>query len=154
MSLKPGDKAPDFTLPGDGGGDISLADYAGKKLVVYFYPKDMTPGCTTEARDFTALADEFAAAGCSVIGISKDSVARHDKFRDKYDLKVRLASDEDGEVLDAFGVWKEKSLYGRTFMGIVRSTFLIDGDGVVRRVWDKVRVKGHAAEVLAATREI
>lgn len=154
MTLEQGDRAPDFTLPGDGGGEISLSGYRGKKVVLYFYPKDDTPGCTAEARDFTALAPQFEQADAVVIGVSKDSPARHDKFRDKHDLKVRLASDQEGEVLDAYGVWKEKSLYGRTFMGIQRATFLIDREGKIARVWPKVKVKGHAAEVLDAAKSL
>ncbi len=159
MTLDVGDKAPDFTLPGDGGPgsdgkEISLSALKGKNVVVYFYPKDMTPGCTTEARDFTALKAGFDAANTVVIGISKDSPERHDKFIAKHDLKIRLASDEDGTSLDDFGVWKEKKLYGRTFMGILRSTFLIDGAGVIRAVWPKVKVKGHAEAVLEAAKEL
>lgn len=154
MTLEQGNRAPDFTLPGDGGGEISLSDYRGKKVVLYFYPKDDTPGCTAEARDFTTLAPQFEQAGAVVIGVSKDSPARHDKFRDKHHLKVRLASDQEGEVLDAYGVWKEKSLYGRTFMGIQRATFLIDREGKIARVWPKVKVKGHAAEVLDAAKSL
>lgn len=153
MAIDVGDKAPDFTLPGDGDSDISLADYAGQNVVLYFYPKDMTPGCTTESIDFTTLMPQFTKANTVIIGISKDTVARHDKFRDKHNLTVRLASDEDGKVLDAYGVWSEKKLYGRTFLGIVRSTFLIDGEGAVRSVWRKVRVKGHADVVLGAVLE-
>lgn len=154
MTMEVGDKAPDFTLPGDGGTDINLSALKGRQVVVYFYPKDMTPGCTTEAKDFTALKSGFDAANTVVIGISKDSPERHDKFIAKHDLTIRLASDAEGTSLDAFGVWKEKKLYGRTFMGIVRSTFLIDADGVIRSVWPKVRVKGHAQAVLDAAKEL
>ncbi len=152
MGLKAGDRAPDFKLPGNGGKTISLSDSKGKQVVLYFYPKDMTPGCTIEANDFSALADDFQKAGTVVIGVSKDSPVRHDKFCQKHNLKIDLVSDEDGRLCDAYGVWKEKSLYGRTFMGIVRTTFLIDGKGVIRAVWPKVKVKGHAREVLEKAR--
>lgn len=154
MTLDVGDKAPDFTLPGDNDREINLSALKGSNVVVYFYPRDMTPGCTTEARDFTTLKPEFDAANTIVIGISKDSPARHDKFVAKHDLKIRLASDSDGVSLDAFAVWKEKNLYGRTFMGIVRSTFLIDAEGIIRQVWSKVKVKGHAQAVLDAAKEL
>jgi len=148
--LSEGDSAPDFTLPRDGGGTVSLADFNGQMLVLYFYPKDDTPGCTREAIAFSELAERFAKAGAAIVGVSKDSVARHDKFRDKHGLKVILASDEDAKTIEAYGVWVEKKLYGRTYMGIERATFLIDGTGTIRRIWRKVRVKGHAEEVLAA----
>lgn len=154
MALDAGDKAPDFTLDGDGGTEISLSGLKGKNVVVYFYPRDMTPGCTTEAKDFTTLKAGFDAANTVVIGISKDSAERHDKFVAKHDLKIRLASDPEGTSLDAFDVWKEKKLYGRTFMGIIRSTFLIDAGGVIREVWPKVRVKNHARAVLDAAKEL
>ncbi len=154
MAIATGDKAPDFTLPADGGHDISLGDFKGKNLVVYFYPKDNTPGCTREAIAFSEHADVFAAANTEIIGISKDSVKKHENFRKKHNLKVHLGADENGKVLDAFGVWKEKSMYGRSFMGIERATFLIDGNGVVRNVWRKVRVKGHAEAVLEAVKEL
>ncbi|MEM1152347.1 MAG: thioredoxin-dependent thiol peroxidase [Pseudomonadota bacterium] len=143
-----GDKAPDFSLPGAGGKTLSLSDYAGQWLVLYFYPKDDTPGCTTEAVDFSALAAEFRSRGASVIGISKDTVAKHDKFRDKHDLTVDLASDEEGSVCEAYGVWVEKNMYGKKYMGIQRATFLISPDGSVSEVWPKVKVKGHAQAVL------
>lgn len=149
-----GKKAPAFTLPDADGKKVSLKDFKGQPLVVYFYPKDDTPGCTTEAKDFTALAAKFKKAGAAVIGISKDSVARHKKFADKHDLKVILLSDEDGEVCEKYGVWVEKSLYGRTYMGIERATFLVDGNGVIRQVWRKVKVKGHAQEVLDAVQAL
>jgi len=148
MTLSVGDPAPAFTLPADSGKTLSLSDYKGKAVVLYFYPKDMTPGCTIEANDFTSLADDFKKAGAVVIGASKDSPERHDKFCEKHGLKVRLVSDADGALCDAYGVWKQKSLYGRTFMGIERTTFLIDGAGIVREIWRKVKVKEHAAEVL------
>ena len=149
-----GVSAPDFTLPRDGGGTVALSALRPGKAVLYFYPKDDTPGCTTEAIDFTRMQADFAAAGTTVIGISKDSVAAHDKFCRKHGLGVILASDETGDVCERYGVWAEKSLYGKTFMGIVRTTFLIDGTGRVARVWPKVKVEGHAAEVLAAARAL
>ena len=153
IDLKPGDKAPDFDLPTDSG-RVSLAALKGKPVVLYFYPKDDTPGCTNEAKDFSALAADFAKAGATVVGVSKDSVARHAKFRAKYDLKVELGSDADSDVIERYGAWVEKKLYGREYMGIDRSTWLIDGEGVIRRVWRKVKVPGHAAEVLAAVRAL
>ena len=154
IDIKAGDKAPDFDLPADGGGRIKLADLKGKKVVLYFYPKDDTPGCTTEAQAFTAAADDFAAAGAVVVGVSKDSVARHEKFKAKYDLQVGLGADVDGAVCEAYGVWVEKSLYGRQYMGIERATFLVDVTGTVQRVWRKVKVSGHAKDVLEAARSI
>ena len=147
-----GAPAPQFTLPRDGGGRVSLADFRGQKVVVYFYPRDSTPGCTREAIDFSALADRFAAADTVVIGVSKDSVRRHDNFKAKNSLSVILASDEDGKVIDSYGVWVEKKLYGRTYMGIERATFLIDAAGKIAAVWHKVRLKGHAEAVLEAAR--
>ena len=153
MTLSIGDAAPDFTLPGDGG-EISLATLMGKAVVLYFYPKDDTPGCTTEAQAFTAAAADFAAAGAVVIGISKDSVARHAKFRAKYALTPLLGADTEGKVIEAYGVWVEKSLYGRQYMGIERATFLINAGGKIVNIWHKVKVKGHAEEVLAAVRAV
>ncbi|MBX3509301.1 MAG: thioredoxin-dependent thiol peroxidase [Parvibaculum sp.] len=149
-----GQRAPAFSLPADDGTTVSLKSLAGKKAVLYFYPKDDTPGCTTEGIAFSALKKKFEAAGTVVLGISKDSIEAHCKFRDKHNLTVRLLSDEDGKMLEAYGVWKEKSLYGRKFMGIERSTFLIDEKGVVRRVWPKVKVNGHADEVLEAAKAL
>ena len=149
-----GTKAPAFDMATDGGGRVSSDALKGRTVVLYFYPKADTPGCTSEGQDFSALAGEFAAAGATVIGVSRDPVKKLDRFKAKYDLKVVLASDEPGDVTEAFGVWGEKSMYGRTYMGVERATFLIDGDGVVQRVWRKVRVKGHAAEVLAEVRAI
>lgn len=143
-----------MNLPRDGGGNVSLAELAGKKVVLYFYPKDDTSGCTTEALDFTALADEFAAAGAVVVGVSPDPVKAHDKFVAKHNLGVILASDEDKTVLEAYGVWKEKSMYGRQYMGVERSTFLIKDNGEIARIWRKVKVKGHAQEVLEAARAL
>lgn len=148
MTLEIGQKAPEFTLPRDGDGSISSSDFKGQNLVVYFYPKDSTPGCTTEAKDFTALIDDFNAANTAIVGISKDSVKRHDNFISKQKLKVILGADEDGAVCESFGVWQLKKFMGREYMGIVRATFLIDGDGVIQHIWPKVKVKGHAAEVL------
>ena len=154
MEITEGMKAPAFDLPTDGGGRVSSDALSGRPYVLYFYPKADTPGCTTEGQDFSALAGEFAAAGATIIGVSRDPVKKLDRFKAKYDLKVVLASDEPGDVTEAFGVWVEKSLYGRTYMGVERATFLIDGAGAVRRVWRKVRVKGHAAEVLEAARTL
>lgn len=148
MSATEGSKAPPLSLPTDGGGRIDLAGPA----VVYFYPKDDTPGCTNEGKDFSALIGEFDALGVKVIGVSRDSVRKHDRFKQKHDLKVVLAADEDGAVTEAWGVWVEKQLYGRKYMGIERATFLIDRTGVIRKAWRNVRVPGHAAEVLEAAR--
>ncbi|MBS0563997.1 MAG: peroxiredoxin [Proteobacteria bacterium] len=149
-----GSAAPDFTLPRDGGGTVSLSALRPQKIVLYFYPKDDTPGCTTEAIDFTRLAPAFAAAGAVVIGLSKDGVAAHDKFCRKHGLGIILASDEGADTCERYGVWGEKSMYGRRFEGIARTTFLIGGDGTVARIWPKVRVSGHAAEVLAAVKAL
>ena len=154
MEITEGQPAPAFDMATADGSRVSSAGLAGRPYVVYFYPKADTPGCTTEGQDFSALADPFAAAGAVVIGISRDAVKKLDRFKAKYDLKVVLASDEPGDVTEAFGVWVEKSMYGRTYMGIERATFLVDGEGVLRRVWRKVRVKGHAAEVLEAVRAL
>jgi thioredoxin-dependent peroxiredoxin len=149
-----GDKAPDFSLPRDGGTSVALADFAGRKLVLFFYPKADTPGCTREAIAFSALSRAFAAADTAVIGVSADPVKRQDRFRDKHALTVPLASDETHRMLEAYGVWTEKSMYGRRFMGIARTTFLIDRNGKVARVWPKVTVEGHAEEVLAAAKAL
>ena len=154
MEITEGQPAPAFDMATADGGRVSSAALKGKPFVLYFYPKADTPGCTSEGQDFSALADDFAAAGAVVIGISRDAVKKLDRFKAKYDLKVVLASDEPGDVTEAFGVWVEKSMYGRTYMGIERATFLVDGEGVLRRVWRKVRVKGHAAEVLEAVRTL
>lgn len=148
-----GQPAPDFTAPTQGGDTLTLSSLRGQPVVLYFYPRDDTPGCTLEARDFTALADAFAAAGARVIGVSKDSVARHDKFTAKHDLRVTLVSDESGDICESYGVWGEKKLYGKVSMGINRTTFLIDPQGLVARVWPRVKVAGHAEEVLAAVQE-
>jgi peroxiredoxin Q/BCP len=152
--IQTSDSAPDFTLPRDGGGEVSLTKLRPKKVVLYFYPKDDTPGCTTEALDFTRLKDEFAAAGAIVVGISKDSAKSHDKFCAKHQLGVILASDEAGETCEHYGTWVEKSMYGKKYMGIERTTVLIDGAGRVARVWNKVKVNGHAQEVLDAARTL
>ncbi len=147
-----GARAPGATWTLSGGDQRSVSDHKGRKLVVYFYPKDDTSGCTKEAQEFTALSADFAAASTEIVGISRDSVKSHDKFVGKYDLKVALGSDEGGEVTEAFGVWVEKSMYGKKYMGIERATFLIDAGGVIARVWRKVKVPGHAAEVLEAAK--
>jgi peroxiredoxin Q/BCP len=149
-----GDMAPDFTLPRDGGGEFSLASAQPKAVVLYFYPRDDTSGCTKEAIAFTGLGAEFDAANAVVAGISKDSVAKHDKFIAKHDLGVILASDEASDVCERYGVWKEKNMYGKTYMGIERSTFLIDGSGKIAQVWPKVKVPGHAEAVLEAVRSL
>lgn len=146
--LSIGDNAPQFDLPRNGEGNIALKDLLGKKVVLYFYPKDSTSGCTTEAIDFSALAAEFEAADTIVIGLSPDSVKSHDKFAAKYSLTVMLASDEDKSTLEAYGVWTEKSMYGRKYMGVERTTFLIDRDGKIAEIWPKVKVAGHAKAVL------
>ncbi len=149
-----GDTAPDFTLPRDGGGSVTLSALKPQKVVLYFYPKDDTPGCTVEALDFTARAADFAAAGAMVIGISKDSVKAHDKFVKKHSLGIALVSDETGHASEDYGVWVEKSMYGKTYFGIERSTFVIDGQGKVAKAWRKVKVEGHVEEVLAAVKAL
>ena len=148
MSLKVGDKAPDFTLPKDGGGKIALTDLKGKAVVLYFYPKDDTSGCTAEACAFRDAFPDFSKVKAAIVGISRDSVKSHDKFKAKHELPFTLASDEDGKVCEACGTWVEKSMYGRKYMGIERATFLIDGKGVIRGISRKVKVPGHAEEVL------
>ncbi len=153
-TLEAGAAAPDFTLPSDGEGPVSLGDYKGRKLLLYFYPKDDTPGCTNEGKDFSALAAEFATCDTAVVGVSRDSVASHAKFRKKHELSVALGADESGEVTEAYGVWVSKSMYGKSYMGIERATFLIGRDGKIARAWHKVKVKGHAAEVLEAARAL
>jgi len=154
MELKPGDKAPPFKLATDGGGVISLASLKGKPLVLYFYPKDDTSGCTKEALDFTKSSRRFQALGITIIGVSKDSVASHDKFKTKYKLKLSLASDPETETAKAYGVWVEKSMYGRKYMGMERATFLVDAQGKIREIWRKVKVSGHAEAVLAAAKSL
>ena len=152
--LSQGATAPDFTLPRDGGASVTLSALRPGKVGLYFYPTDDTPGCTLEAQDFTARLADFTAAGTTVIGISKDSVKAHDKFCKKHGLSIILASDEGGTTCEDYGVWLEKSMYGKTYMGIERTTFLIDGNGTIARVWNKVSVKGHADEVLAAAQAL
>lgn len=152
--LVPGAEAPAFTLPRDGGSTVSLSDYRGRKVVLYFYPKDNTSGCTVEAIDFTALLPQFEKADTVVIGLSPDSAASHDRFCRKHDLGVILASDEDKQVLAAYGVWTEKSMYGRKYMGVERTTMLVDREGRIAEIWPKVKVKGHAEAVLEAARKL
>lgn len=150
MSLQVGDVAPDFTLPSDADGEITLSALRGKPVVLYFYPKDNTPGCTTEACDFRDRMERVQAAGATVLGVSPDSLRKHGNFRKKFELNFPLLTDAEKAVHEAYGVWQEKKMYGRTYMGTVRSTFLIDGDGVIRQIWSKVRVKGHADAVIEA----
>lgn len=152
--IEAGSKVPDFELPTDDGGSFRLSAHAGAPVVLFFYPKDDTAGCTAEAKDFTRLAADFRSAGVPVVGISPDSLKRHVKFRDKHDLDVRLAADEDHAIAERFGVWVQKTMYGRKYMGIERSTFLIDGRGRLAEAWRKVSVPGHAEAVLAAARAI
>ncbi|MEO0999482.1 MAG: thioredoxin-dependent thiol peroxidase [Pseudomonadota bacterium] len=149
-ALAPGDEAPDFTLPASGGETVTLADLRGKTVVLYFYPKDDTSGCTKEAIAFTAEKAAFEDAGAVVLGVSKDSVAKHDTFIAKYDLGVPLLSDAEGDVCERYGVWVEKSMYGKTYMGIERATFVIDAEGRIAHVWRKVKVPGHVEAVLKA----
>ena len=151
---EPGHPAPAFTLPRDGGGTVSLDTLRGQAVVLYFYPTDDTPGCTLEAQSFSSEIEAFAGAGAVVLGFSKDSVKKHDKFRDKYGLKIALLSDEESDVCERYGVWVEKSMYGKKYFGIERATYLIDKTGKVARVWRNVKVDGHAAEVLAAVRAL
>jgi peroxiredoxin Q/BCP len=152
--INPGTKAPAFMLPRDGGGTVSLADFAGKKLVLYFYPRADTSGCTKEAIDFSGLKGAFGKAGTEILGVSADPVPAQDKFKAKHRLSIALASDEKHRMIEAYGVWQEKSMYGRKFMGIVRATFLIGPDQRIARVWPKVSVTGHADEVLAAAKAL
>ncbi|MCE7030792.1 peroxiredoxin [Jiella avicenniae] len=154
MTIFVGDKCPDFNLPDDRGEMVSLAGVLGKPFVLYFYPKDDTSGCTREAVDFSKLAKDFEAAGVAVFGVSPDPVKKHGKFRDKHELTVRLLSDEEKALLSAFGVWVEKSMYGRKYMGVERTTALIGASGEVTRLWPKVKVPGHAEEVLEAARQL
>jgi peroxiredoxin Q/BCP len=154
MSVDVGDKAPGFTLPVDGGGEISLKDFKGKTVVLYFYPKDDTSGCTAEACAFRDALPDFSKVTAQIIGVSRDPVKSHDSFKAKYGLPFPLASDEDGKVCEAYGVWVEKSMYGRKYMGIERSTFVIDGQGVIRNAWRKVKVPGHADAVLEAVKAL
>jgi thioredoxin-dependent peroxiredoxin len=152
--LNEGDKAPDFELPETGGGTLKLSKLSGRIVVVYFYPKDNTSGCTKEAAGFSERHHEFVTAGAEVIGISPDDLASHQKFRDKHDLAVRLVADEDKRAISAYGVWVEKSMYGRKYMGVERATFLIGRDGKIARIWRKVKIPGHVAEVLATAQAI
>ena len=154
MSIEAGDKAPDFTLPTDGGGKVTLSKLRGSKVVLYFYPKDDTSGCTAEACGFRDNLPKFKKMDAVVVGISRDSVTAHDKFKKKYELPFALASDEKGEVTERYGVWVEKSMYGRKYMGIERATFLIDEKGVVREIWHKVKVPGHVEAVMAAAKAL
>jgi peroxiredoxin Q/BCP len=149
-----GSKAPGFKLARDGGGEVSLADFKGRKLVLYFYPKADTSGCTAEAKDFSRLSPAFARAGTSILGVSADPVAKQDRFKAKHDLSVALGSDETHEMLEAYGVWAKKSMYGRSYMGILRNTYLIGPDGKIAQIWEKARVAGHAEEVLAAAKAL
>lgn len=152
MTVEAGTPAPDFTMPTDGGGSVTLSALRGKPVVLYFYPKDDTSGCTAQACGFRDQLPDFQGVEATVIGVSKDSVASHDKFKAKYGLPFTLASDKEAGVAEAYGVWVEKSMYGRKYMGLERSTFLIDKDGVVRKVWRKVKVPGHVKEVLEAVK--
>jgi peroxiredoxin Q/BCP len=153
VTVDAGQKAPGFDLPTDKG-RVRLEDFRGKPVVLYFYPKDDTSGCTKEAQGFAAAYGEFRALGAEIVGVSKDSVTSHQKFKAKYQLPFPLASDEDGKVVEAYGVWVEKSMYGRSYMGIDRSTFLIDGAGTIKRAWRKVKVPGHVEEVLQAVENL
>ncbi len=154
MSVSEGDKAPAFEMATDGGGTVSLKVLKGKPVVLYFYPKDNTPGCTKEACAFRDLMPDFSGIDAAIVGVSKDSVKKHDNFKAKYELPFTLASDEDGTVCEAYGTWVQKKLYGREYMGIDRATFLIDGKGVVRKIWRKVKVAGHAEEVLESAKSL
>ena len=152
--LEAGSKAPSFDLPRDGGGSVSLASLAGRKIVLYFYPKDDTSGCTKEAIEFNALKNNFDKINTEIVGVSPDSIKSHDKFKIKHGLDLALIADESKSMLEAYGVWTEKSMYGRKYMGVERTTFLIDAAGRIARVWRKVKVPGHAEEVLASAAEI
>lgn len=154
MDLKPGDKAPAFKFATDNGGKVTLSDLKGVPFVLYFYPKDNTTGCTREALDFSRLAPQFASRGIPVIGVSKDSVASHDRFKQKHDLSVVLASDPEAATAIVYGVWVEKTLYGRKYMGMDRATFLVDRNGKIRAIWRKVKIDGHAEAVLATAKEL
>ena len=155
MSVSEGDTMPDIAMVRHDGEEVKPSDYRGQKLVLFFYPKDNTPGCTTEAKDFSALKPEFEKAGCALLGISKDSTKKHQNFIAKHDLTVDLATDaEEGGLSDTLGVWAEKKMYGKTFMGMVRSTYLLDAEGKIARIWPKVKVNGHAEEVLAAATDL
>ncbi|WP_185982712.1 peroxiredoxin [Aureimonas mangrovi] len=153
-TIHEGDPCPDFSLPLAGGGTIGLDDFKGRPFVLYFYPKDDTAGCTVEAKDFSTFSPAFEEIGVKVLGVSPDPVASHDKFRAKHDLTIRLAADEDKALIGAFGLWVEKSMYGRTYMGVERATALVDAGGRIARLWSKVKVKGHAEEVLETARAL
>lgn len=154
MTLEVGSPAPDFKLPTDGNGEISLSSLRGKKVVLYFYPKDSTPGCTTQAKGFRDERAAFEAENCVIIGASKDTVKRHDNFKTKQELNFPLVSDAESDLCETYGVWQEKKMYGKTFMGIVRTTFLIDENGIIKKIWPKVKVKDHIAEVLEAVKTL
>ncbi|WP_417822364.1 thioredoxin-dependent thiol peroxidase [Terasakiella sp.] len=154
MTLEVGSPAPDFTLPTDGNGELSLSSLRGKKVVLYFYPKDSTPGCTTQAKGFRDERAAFEAENCVIIGASKDTVKRHDNFKTKQELNFPLVSDAESDLCETYGVWQEKKMYGKTFMGIVRTTFLIDENGIIKKIWPKVKVKDHIAEVLEAVKTL
>ena len=153
-ALSIGDAAPDFTMPRDGGDDISLSDFKGHYLILYFYPKDDTPGCTKEAIEFSAHAKSLKIKNIHIFGVSKDKVAKHDKFVAKHDLSIPLGSDAEGDMIERYGVWVEKSMYGKTYMGIERATYLIDATGKIAQVWRKVKVKDHADAVLEAAQQL
>ena len=152
-TLNIGDAAPDFTMPTDGNDEVSLSDFKGQSLILYFYPKDDTPGCTKEAQGFTEALEEFNGLNATIIGVSKDSVAKHDKFKAKYDLSFPLASDEESDVCERYGVWVEKNMYGKKYMGIERATFLIDENGKIAQIWRKVKVPGHVDAVKEALQD-
>ena len=154
MSLTIGDKAPDFTVATDGGGTFCLSEMMGHNVIIYFYPKDDTPGCTKEACEFRDSLPDFSNSSSKIIGISKDTVAKHDKFKSKYDLPFTLGADLEGDVCGVYGTWVEKSMYGRQYMGIERATFLVDKEGVLQGIWRKVKVKGHVEEVLGAVQNL
>ena len=154
MALKIGDKAPDFTVATDGGDTFCLSEMMGHNVIIYFYPKDDTPGCTKEACEFRDSLPDFSKTSSKIIGISKDTVAKHDKFKSKYELPFTLGADLEGDVCEAYGTWVEKSMYGRQYMGIERATFLVDKEGMVQGIWRKVKVKGHVEEVLAAVQNL
>ncbi|WP_135078677.1 thioredoxin-dependent thiol peroxidase [Terasakiella sp. SH-1] len=154
MTIEVGSQAPDFTLPTDGGGELSLSSLKGKKVVLYFYPKDSTPGCTTQAKGFRDEMAAFEAENCVIVGASKDSIKRHDNFKAKQELNFALVSDAESDLCENYGVWQEKKMYGKTFMGIVRTTFLIDENGIVQKIWPKVKVKGHIEDVLESVKEL
>jgi peroxiredoxin len=154
MALDIGSPAPDFTLPTDGQGELRLSDLRGKKVVLYFYPKDSTPGCTTQAKGFRDEMAAFEDQNCVIVGASKDSIKRHDNFKAKQELNFALVSDAESDLCETYGVWQEKKMYGKTFMGIVRTTFLIDENGIIQKIWPKVKVKNHIEEVLEAVKSL